>query len=165
MDPAPAAPPDAGRTLAEIAAAWWDHVLDESPSMCTSLGIDRGLDRLEQDDEAGRARRAAFREQTRRRLEAVAPDALGTEERLTRTVMHRLLTEADEEERHRFFEWSLNPLFGPHLSLQELAELAPIDGHRVEKLQHESAARGDAAPHRFEQRADGHHFGLPEETA
>lgn len=126
MDPAPAAPPDAGRTLAEIAAAWWDHVLDESPSMCTSLGIDRGLDRLDQDDEAGRARRAAFREQTRRRLEAVAPDALGTEERLTRTVMHRLLTEADEEERHRFFEWSLNPLFGPHLSLQELAERHPM---------------------------------------
>src|SRR5262245_2589234 len=75
---------DASRTLASLASEYWDHTLEESPSFCTALGLDRGLDRLDESNDAARSRRATARESLRLRLEAVPPDALAGEDRITR---------------------------------------------------------------------------------
>src|SRR5262245_1918720 len=123
---AAADPRDAARSLAALSAEYWDHTLDETPSYCTALGLDRGLDRLDENNDAARARRAAARESLRLRLEAIAPDALAGEDRITRTVLQRQLAEALEADRHRGWEWALNPLLGVHLALQEVVERHPL---------------------------------------
>lgn len=124
--PAAAAAADASRALAALAAATWEAGLDESPQTATALGLRRGLDRLDEDDDAARARRLARWEDLRERLEEVPPDGLEGEDRLTRILLHRVLTESVEELRHRGWEWALDPLAGPHLGVQEAVERHPL---------------------------------------
>lgn len=117
---------DPARKLAALAAEVWDDRLEESPQWCTALGLTRGLHRLDEDDDGARARRAARWERQRERLEAIPPDALEGEDRLTRTLLHRQLYESIETLRHHGWEWELDPLGGPHLGVMEVAERHPL---------------------------------------
>lgn len=145
MDTPAVDPADASRALAALAAEHWETSLDESPQSCTALGIPRGLDRLDEDDDGARARRAARWEAHRARLEQIPPDGLVGEDRITRTVLHRILTESVEELRHRAWEWALDPLAGPHLGLLEVAERHPLrEPSDAEALVRRYAAVGKA---------------------
>jgi len=126
MDTPAVDPADASRALAALAAEHWETSLDDAPQTCTALGIGRGLDRLDEDDDGARARRVARWEGLRARLECIPPDALVGEDRITRTLLHRVLTESVEEVRHRGWEWALDPLAGTHLGLLEVAERHPL---------------------------------------
>ena len=74
--PPPALTPDAAaaarRDLATLAAAYWDHGLEESPIGCTYLGLPRGQDRLDERGPAARARRERALDGLLRRVERAA---------------------------------------------------------------------------------------------
>ena len=48
--------PAAARTLADLAEAYWEFGLEESPAQCTYLGLDRGQDRLDERGPIARER-------------------------------------------------------------------------------------------------------------
>ena len=128
MDPIPppgdeAAPldPAATRTLADLAAAYWDFGLDESPANCTYLGIDRGQDRLDERGPIARERQERVLDGLLHRVEAVAPAGLSPEDRLTRQILLRSIAEQAEALRRHGWEWDLDQLFGPVVGLQDLA--------------------------------------------
>ena len=142
--------PDGGETsraLAALAEAYWEARLEESPHTCTYLGIERGLDRLDERGAIARARREAGLEALQARLEALPPDALEGEDRLTRTILHRLLSEELESFRHHAWEWDLDPLAGPHIEIQDI-----VGKHPLERPEHAEAlvARFQAVPGVFD---------------
>jgi len=130
---------EASRALGALAEAYWETRLDESPATCTYLGIDRGQDRLDERGPAARARRESTAENLRVRLEALPPGALEGEDRLTRAILHRMLSEETESYRHRAWEWELDPLAGPHIEIQDV----------VGKHVLETPAHGEALVARF----------------
>ncbi len=122
--PTPTLPPEAvsaaRRDLAALAAAYWDHGLEESPIGCTYLGLPRGQDRLDERGPAARARRERALDGLLRRVEAVPPDALVGEDRLTRQILVRSLSADLEALRRHAWEWDIDQLGGLHLVLQDL---------------------------------------------
>jgi uncharacterized protein (DUF885 family) len=127
MDTTPPLDPAlARRDLAAIAVDAWEHRLEESPGLCTNLGLDRGLDRLDERGPTARARRERALEALRLRVEALPPDALEGEDRLTRSILVRSLSESLEALTHHGWEWSLDPLMGAHLEPQALVGKHPL---------------------------------------
>jgi len=122
----PLDPAVARRDLAAIAVDAWEHRLEESPTLCTNLGLDRGLDRLDERGPTARARRERALEALRLRVEALPPDALEGEDRLTRSILVRSLSESLEALTHHGWEWSLDPLMGAHLEPQALVGKHPL---------------------------------------
>jgi len=154
MDPTapPGSPaPDsaaASKALADLADAYWEFGLDESPNGCTYLGIDRGQDRLDERGPVARARRDKALDALLRRVEAVAPDALGAEDRLTRQILLRSISEQMEAPRHHGYEWDLDQLFGLPVSLQDLATKHRV---RTPKDVEDLLSRMRAVPKAFEE--------------
>ena len=111
----------AGRTIAALAAEFWEFGLSESPQMCTYLGLDRGQDRLDERGALARARQERAYDGLLRRVEAVPPNGLLPEDRLTRQILIRSVSENMEALRHHGWEWDLDQLFGPVVALQDLA--------------------------------------------
>ena len=118
-DPSPH--PAAARVLAELADAYWEFGLAESPIACTYLGLDRGQDRLDERGPVTRARQERALDGLLRRVEDVAPDALSTDDRLTRQILLRSISEQTEAFRHHGHEWDLDQLFGLQIALQDVA--------------------------------------------
>jgi uncharacterized protein (DUF885 family) len=123
----PAAVSNAPAALAKVADDYWDWQLEESPIACTYLGLRRGLDRIDEAGPAARERRERALHAFLRRVEDVAPDALSAEERITRAVLLREMSESIEALRHRGWEWALDQLQGPHVVLQDLLSLHPLE--------------------------------------
>ena len=128
-DPAPRPSPagSPGEALAAVCAAYWDWQLEESPIYATYLGLRRGLDRLDDAGPAARARREGRLQRFLLEVEAVAPDALAAEERITRSVLLRDLSEGIEAFRHRAWESALDQLGGPHIAVQDLIAVQPLE--------------------------------------
>jgi uncharacterized protein (DUF885 family) len=158
MDSHPSVDPSsARRDLATIAAETWDFRLRESPGYCTMLGLERGLDELDERGPAARQRREAACESLARRVEAVPPDALEGEDRLTRAILVRWLSETLEALQHRAWEWSLDPLMGAHLEAQALVGKHPL---RTPEHARALASRFAAVPALLEQHAGDLRDGL-----
>jgi uncharacterized protein (DUF885 family) len=100
----PTSSPGASTALAALAHAFWEFGLVESPQTCTYLGLDRGQDRLDERGPAARARHERVLDGLLRQVEDVAPDALGAEERLTRQILLRSISEQSEALRHHGWE-------------------------------------------------------------
>ena len=122
-EPGAQAPGDA---LAATCASYWDWQLEESPIFATYLGIRRGLDRLDDAGPAARARREARLQRFLLDVEAIAPDPLAPEERITRSVLLRELSEGIEAFRHHSWESALDQLGGPHIAVQDLMAVQPL---------------------------------------
>jgi uncharacterized protein (DUF885 family) len=138
---------DARRALAKVAEDFWDFGLEESPFACTYLGLSRGADRVDERGPAARARQERALREFQRRVEAISPDGLEGEDRITRAVLVRQFAESLEGLSLHGWEWDLDQLMGFHLELQAVATKQPLaepkDGEAF-------VARLSAAPRAFE---------------
>jgi uncharacterized protein (DUF885 family) len=138
---------DVSRTLATLCQDVWTWRLDESPFFATYLGVGTH-DRIDERGPAARERRERALDAFLRRLEAIPPDGLVGEDRLTRAILLRTLSEETEAFRHHGWEWDLDQLAGLHIGLQDILNVQPLaQPEDVERL----LARYAAAPAAFEQ--------------
>ncbi len=103
--------------LAVLADRYWDTVLEASPSGASILGDHRFDDQMEnataESEDALIAAVTAIRDEA----EAIDPQGLDADEKITRRV---LMFEADGiigEARSRIAEYLVDPMIGPHMNL------------------------------------------------
>ncbi len=112
--------------LAALCAEVWDWQAAEFPINSTYLGLGLHDDRLDERGPAARERREMALAAFHRRLEAVPVEALEGEDRITRAVLLRSLSEELEAFRHRAWEWDLDQLEGLHISVQNLVQVQSV---------------------------------------
>ncbi len=112
--------------LAALCAEVWDWQTSESPITPTSPALGACDARLDERGPAARERRERALSVFHRRLEAVPVEGLEGEDRITRAVLLRSLSEDLEAFRHKAWEWDLDQMEGLHLSVQNVLQVQPV---------------------------------------
>jgi uncharacterized protein (DUF885 family) len=120
----------------ELSDRFWEGILELNPTTATVYGDERYDDRLEDPSPAGRARARALMERTKEEAEAISPDALSIEDRITRDmliVVGELGIEEDEQGTHRLRV--VDQIGGPQTLLPQLCQFQRADTpERLEKF-------------------------------
>jgi uncharacterized protein (DUF885 family) len=120
----------------ELSDRFWEGILELNPTTATVYGDERYDDRLEDPSPAGRARARALMERTKAEAEAIAPDGLSIEDRITRDmliVVGELGIEEDEQGTHRLRV--VDQIGGPQTLLPQLCQFQRADTpERLEKF-------------------------------
>ena len=131
-------------TMSELSSAsvndlsdrFWEAILELNPTTATVYGDERYADRLEDPSPAGRAKTRALMERTKQEAEAIAPDGLSIEDRITRdmlVVIADLGIEEDIQGTHRLRV--VDQIGGPQTILPQLCQFQPADTpERLEKF-------------------------------
>jgi uncharacterized protein (DUF885 family) len=131
-------------TMSELSSAsvndlsdrFWEAILELNPTTATVYGDERYADRLEDPGPAGRAKTRALMERTKQEAEAIAPDGLSIEDRITRdmlVVIADLGIEEDIQGTHRLRV--VDQIGGPQTILPQLCQFQPADTpERLEKF-------------------------------
>ena len=131
-------------TMSELSSAsvndlsdrFWEAILELNPTTATVYGDERYADRLEDPSPAGRAKTRALMERTKQEAEAIAPDGLSIEDRITRdmlVVIADLGIEEDTQGTHRLRV--VDQIGGPQTILPQLCQFQPADTpERLEKF-------------------------------
>src|SRR5215217_6014955 len=120
----------------QLADGFWESILELNPTTATVYGDERYADRLEDPSPAGRAKTRALMERTKQEAEAIAPDELSIEDRITRdmlVVIADLGIEEDIQGTHRLRV--VDQIGGPQTILPQLCQFQPADTpERLEKF-------------------------------
>lgn len=118
--------PSPSDTLTELAGRYWRVFLDYHPSYASSLGH-REYDHL-LPDSSPKARAAHFAalKGLSDELKAIDGSALGGEDAITLESLGTTLRQDLAAEAHREDRWSINPLFGTHVWIAEMASRQPV---------------------------------------
>ena len=120
----------------ELSDRFWEGILELNPTTATVYGDERYDDRLEDPSPAGRARARALMERTKTEAEAISPDGLSIEDRITRDmliVVGELGIEEDEQGTHRLRV--VDQIGGPQTLLPQLCQFQRADTpERLEKF-------------------------------
>jgi uncharacterized protein (DUF885 family) len=120
----------------ELSDRFWEGILELNPTTATVYGDERYDDRLEDPSPAGRARARALMERTKAEAEAISPDGLSIEDRITRDmliVVGELGIEEDEQGTHRLRV--VDQIGGPQTLLPQLCQFQRADTpERLEKF-------------------------------
>jgi uncharacterized protein (DUF885 family) len=112
-----------------VLADWfWESVLELNPTTATVYGDERYADRLEDPSPAGRARARRLMEHTRADAEAILPDGLSVEDRITRDmliVIADLGIEEDDEGIHRLRV--VDQIGGPQTLMPQICQFQRAD--------------------------------------
>ncbi|HEX3427707.1 MAG TPA: DUF885 family protein, partial [Candidatus Limnocylindrales bacterium] len=81
-----------------LADRFWEALLEQNPTMATVYGDERYADRLEDPSPGGRARTRRLMERTKAEAEAISPDGLAVEERITRDILIVIAEQGLEED-------------------------------------------------------------------
>ncbi len=112
----------------ELAERFWDAILELNPTTATFYGDDRFADRLEDPGPKGRARSRALMERTAAEVAAIAPDTLGTEERITRDMLAVVADLQIEEDDQALYQLRVvDQMSGPQQLLPQLTQFQPAD--------------------------------------
>ncbi|MCH8253172.1 MAG: DUF885 domain-containing protein, partial [Planctomycetes bacterium] len=106
---------DSSEALKDLGRRYWDAYLEHHPTLATSLGDYRFNDRLE---DLGAASRGRWQQQLRKfhaELRKLPSSKLSEEDRLTRALLERTLSDAMLLFECRLFLTPLDPLYGPHI--------------------------------------------------
>ncbi len=117
----------ASQDLAKLCDEYWQGYLQTYPTEATSLGDKRYDDRLEDITPAGIAKETRRLESVLARARAIGEQSLPLGDRLTRTA---LITEVESQLAWTscgFEEWSVNPVFGPQVTLMNLPDYTTIE--------------------------------------
>ncbi len=127
---------DADAAVDAIADRFWEDVLVLSPTTATAYGDERYGDRLEDPSAAGRARMRAVLERTLAEVDAIDPDALSTEPRITRDMLRIVADIGLEQQAQRIDVLKVvDQMEGPQTLLPTIAAFQPADTpERLEKL-------------------------------
>jgi uncharacterized protein (DUF885 family) len=108
---------NAHNELIDLAERYWDHVLEAAPSEATLLGDRRFDDRIEDLSEAAEQRVLATWRGLLAQVEALDPARLGTEDRVTRSLLHNELATAAEYLSWRPTELASDQMTGVHAGM------------------------------------------------
>jgi uncharacterized protein (DUF885 family) len=112
----------------ELSDRFWEGILENNPTTATVYGDERYDDRLEDPSPAGRAKVRALMERTKAEAEAISPDGLSLEDRITRDmliVIGDLGIEEDEQGTHRLRV--VDQIGGPQTLLPQLCQFQRAD--------------------------------------
>lgn len=149
----------ASAALARLGDAYWEFVLRSNPAYATYLGDSR-YDALLADvgpDQRERTRREI--ESFRRELQAIPVAELSDAEQVSWDILRRKFDEILEEQRHRFYQWQIDQMSGPQVSLFELINYHPL---RTRRNAEDLLARFRAFPRFIDQTIENLREGLRE---
>ena len=120
----------------QLADGFWERILELNPTTATVYGDERYNDRLEDPSPAGRAKARRLMEETKAAAEAISPDGLSVEERITRDMLIVIADqgiEQDDQGVHRLTV--VDQIGGPQTLLPQLCQFQPADTpERLEKF-------------------------------
>jgi len=120
----------------QLADGFWESILELNPTTATVYGDERYADRLEDPSRAGRAKTRALMERTKAAAEAIAPDGLSVEDRITRDMLIVIADQAveqDDQGVHRL--GVVDQIGGPQTLLPQICQFQPADTpERFEKF-------------------------------
>ncbi|HEY3524040.1 MAG TPA: DUF885 domain-containing protein [Candidatus Limnocylindrales bacterium] len=111
-----------------LADRFWESMLELNPTLATTYGDERYADRLEDPGPEGRARTRALMEQTLADAEAIDPDGLSVEDRITRdmlAVIAGIGIEEDDQQIHQLRV--VDQIAGPQTLLAQVVQFQPAD--------------------------------------
>ena len=111
-----------------LADRFWESILELNPSTATVYGDERYADRLEDPSAAGRARTRRLMDTTKAASEAIPPEGLAVEDRITRDMLIVIADqglEEDDQGVHRLRV--VDQIGGPQTILPQLCQFQPAD--------------------------------------
>ena len=120
----------------ELADQFWESLLELNPTTATVYGDERYDDRLEDPGPAGRAAARRLVERTKAAAEAISPDGLPVEDRITRDMLIVIadgVIEKDDQAVHRL--GVVDQIAGPQTILPQVCQFQRADTpERLEKF-------------------------------
>ena len=111
-----------------LADRFWEGVLELSPTTATVYGDERYADRLEDPSPAGRARARRLMEGTKAEAEAISPDGLPVEDRITRDMLIVIADQGIEEDDQGVHRLRVvDQIGGPQTLLPQVCQFQPAD--------------------------------------
>ncbi len=120
----------------QLADRFWEDILELNPTTATVYGDERYGDRLEDPSPVGRAAARRLMERTKAAAEAIAPDGLSVEDRITRDMLIVIADQGIEEDDQGVHRLRVvDQIGGPQTLLPQVAQFQPADTpERLEKL-------------------------------
>ena len=120
----------------QLADRFWDAILALNPTTATVYGDERYNDRLEDPSPAGRAKTRRLMEQTKAEAEAITPDGLLVEDRITRDMLIVIADQAIEQNDQGVHRLSVvDQIGGPQTLLPQICQFQKADTpERLEKF-------------------------------
>jgi uncharacterized protein (DUF885 family) len=111
-----------------LADRFWESVLELNPTVATIYGDERYNDRLEDPSPAGRARARRLMERTKAEVEAISPDGLSVEDRITRDMLIVIADQGIEEDDQGIHRLKVvDQIGGPQVLLPQVATFQAAD--------------------------------------
>jgi uncharacterized protein (DUF885 family) len=111
-----------------LADGFWEAILELNPTTATIYGDERYNDRLEDPSAAGRARARRLMERTKADAEAISPDGLSVEDRITRDMLIVIADQGIEEDDQGVHRLRVvDQIGGPQTLLPQVATFQPAD--------------------------------------
>jgi uncharacterized protein (DUF885 family) len=119
-----------------LADRFWESILELNPTTATVYGDERYADRLEDPSPAGRAKARRLMEQTKAEAEAIAPEGLSVEDRITRDMLIVIADQGIEEDDQGVHRLRVvDQIGGPQTLLPQVCQFQPADTpERLEKF-------------------------------
>jgi uncharacterized protein (DUF885 family) len=119
-----------------LADRFWESILELNPTTATVYGDERYADRLEDPSPAGRAKARGLMEQTKAEAEAIAPEGLSVEDRITRDMLIVIADQGIEEDDQGVHRLRVvDQIGGPQTLLPQVCQFQPADTpERLEKF-------------------------------
>jgi len=119
-----------------LADRFWEAILELNPTTATVYGDERYADRLEDPSPAGRAKARRLMETTKAAAEAIPPDGLPVEERITRDMLIVIADQGIEEDDQGVHRLRVvDQIGGPQTILPQVCQFQPADTpERLEKF-------------------------------
>ena len=129
-------PDDLDSPVNQLADRFWESILELSPTTATVYGDERFNDRLDDPSPAGRAKARRLMETTKAEAEAISPEGLSVEDRITRDMLIVIAdqgVEEDDQGVHRLRV--VDQIGGPQTLLPQVCQFQPADTpERLEKF-------------------------------
>jgi uncharacterized protein (DUF885 family) len=112
----------------QLADRFWDDLLRLNPTTATVYGDERFNDRLEDPGPAGRAETRRLMEETKAAAEAISPDGLPVEDRITRDMLIVIADQAIEQNDQGVHRLAVvDQIGGPQTLLPQVCQFQPAD--------------------------------------
>jgi uncharacterized protein (DUF885 family) len=112
----------------QLADQFWDDILELNPTTATVYGDERYNDRLEDPSPAGRAKTRALMVRTKAGAEAISPDGLPVEDRITRDMLIVIADQAIEQHDQGVHRLGVvDQIGGPQTLLPQVCQFQPAD--------------------------------------
>jgi uncharacterized protein (DUF885 family) len=112
----------------QLADRFWDDILELNPTTATVYGDERYNDRLEDPSPVGRLKTRDLMVRTKAAAEAISPDHLPVEDRITRDMLIVIADQAIEQHDQGVHRLAVvDQINGPQTLLPQLCQFQPAD--------------------------------------